>query len=139
GTRGAQSIVDIDDLQDARQQRYVLARQAVGIAAAVPMLMVMADNRQHSAKRLERLADVLADHRMLFHDRALSGSEARILRENLIRNRDLAQVVQEAAAFERHDRLFIKAHVASKLAGIAGQPLAMSFGMRIARLHAQSQ
>ena len=57
GTLRAQRIVDVHHLQHARQQRNFAPPQAIGISAAVGMFVMTANNRQHQAQRLERLAD----------------------------------------------------------------------------------
>src|ERR1700690_874340 len=51
GTRRAQRIIDIHDLQNARQQRNVAVTEPIGITTAVRMLVMMAKNRKPQPQR----------------------------------------------------------------------------------------
>ena len=44
---GSERVIYVGYLQDARQQRNVLAPKVIGIPGAVPVLVVVADDRQH--------------------------------------------------------------------------------------------
>src|ERR687896_940402 len=53
---------------DARAQRDLLARQAVGVTPTVPALVGAAHQRQHLGQELDRREDLLPDHRVPLHD-----------------------------------------------------------------------
>src|SRR5271169_6644752 len=59
----AQRIIDVHYLQNARQKRYLARPQAIRIAAAVRVLMMMADDWKHQPQRLQRTANGLAGYR----------------------------------------------------------------------------
>ena len=100
---------------------------------------MIANDGQHLAQRLERLADRLAGEGMHFHHSPLIGCEIRSLFQNLIGNRDLAQVVQIAASTQRNDRFLIESEIKPQVAGIHCQSFAVAFGVRVAALHAQAE
>ena len=88
------------------------ASEAVRVAAAVPVLVVMADDRQHQLQRAQRLADGLAGQRMLLHHAPLfRGEGLPAFLQNLVGYADLAQIVQIAAALQRHLRIAAPAPV----------------------------
>src|SRR6266404_8040125 len=65
---GAERVVDVAHLQNSGKQRDLGAAQPVWISAAVPMLMMMTDDRQHVAQTTQWPADVLTGDGMLLHD-----------------------------------------------------------------------
>src|ERR1700677_1049603 len=134
-----QRIVNIDHLQNARQEGYLAIAQTVGVAAAVGVLVMMPNDRKHQAQRLQRTANLLARYRMLLHDGPLLWCEIAAFFQDFIRHRDLSQVVQVAATPQRDDIFFVHAEEASELGGIAREPLTMAFGVWIAGFHAEPQ
>src|ERR1035441_4801196 len=76
---------------------------------------------------------------MLLHDLPFRRSQVASLLQDLIRDSDLSQIVQIAAAPEGDNTLFIHSQKAPKIRGIARQTLTVALGIRIARLDAQAQ
>ena len=74
-TRADECVVNIRNLQHARQQRDLFSTQAVRIAVAVPALMMMPDDGQHGSQRLHRPADFLSAGRMAAHDHPFFGAQ----------------------------------------------------------------
>ena len=62
---GAEGVVDVDDRHEAREERDLLAAQPVRIAAAVPALVVVPDDRTDEAERPHRHDEPVARRRML--------------------------------------------------------------------------
>ena len=56
---------------DPRPQGDVLGGETVGVAVAVPPLVVVADDRSCAREQVERLQQLVADQRMLFRDQPL--------------------------------------------------------------------
>jgi len=82
---------------DARAERDRLARQAVGIAAAVPALVLVTHERAYAGEELDRREDLLPDHRVLLDRLSLLGGERAVLAEDRVRERDLADIVKHRA------------------------------------------
>src|ERR1039457_1272481 len=106
------------------------------IAAAVRVLVMIADDRKHQAQRLQWKANPLAGHRMLLHDLPFRRSQVASLLQDLIRDSDLSQIVQIAAPPEGDNTLFIHSEKAPEIRGIARQTFTVALGIRIARLDA---
>ena len=65
-------MVGVAGEDDARADRDLLAGQAVGIAAAVPALVLVADDPGHAPEARDRAQDALADDGVLAHDLPLA-------------------------------------------------------------------
>src|SRR3982751_5529808 len=94
GPCGAQRIVYVDDLQDARQQRNLIAPKSIRVSAAVGVFVVMPNDRQHQPQGLQWLADVLSRDRVTLHDLPFFGSQVAPLLQNLVGDSDFAEIVQ---------------------------------------------
>ena len=110
GTRGGEGVIDVGDLQNARQQRNPFAAEAVGIAGAIPPLVMAADDGQHRRQGLHGPANFLAADGVHAHDLPLVGTEHAVLEEDGVGDADLADVVQIAAAIERQLIRFGNSH-----------------------------
>ena len=99
-----------------------MAAQAVGITAAIRMLMMISDNGKYQAQRFQRAADVFAGDGVLLHDRPFFWGEIRPFFQDFIGHGDFSQVVEIAAAAQGHNRFFCQSQMASKIAGVLGQP-----------------
>ena len=75
----------------------------IGVAAAVLVLVVRADDGKNVAKGLQRGADLLADEGVRLHEAALLGGERTGLEQDLIGHHHLADVVNHAAAPQSED------------------------------------
>ncbi len=100
-TRRAERIIDIDDLQNSRKQRNLLAHQSVWISASVPVFMMMSNDRQHESQRTQRLTNGFTDSRMLLHDLPIIGRKVHTLFQDLIGNSDFSEVVKISAPTQR--------------------------------------
>jgi hypothetical protein len=67
----------------------------VGIAGAVPALVLVADEPADAGEELHRREDLLPDDRVALHHRALVGGERARLVEDRLGHRDLADVVED--------------------------------------------
>src|SRR5947209_7326935 len=101
--------------------------------------MMVANDGQHAPERPQRPADGLSGDRMLLHDRPLFRGEARSLLQNVVRDRDLADVVQIAAALQGEDRVVVESDMASEAAGIGGESSAVVARVGIARLDSECE
>src|ERR1043165_449622 len=52
-TRGAERVLNVHHLQNSGQKRNVAPKQPIRISAAIEVLMMVADDRQHEAQRLQ--------------------------------------------------------------------------------------
>ena len=77
-------VVGIGERDDAGTQRDGLAAQAIGVAGAVPALVVVADDRREVARQSQRVADALADLGVLAHDAELVVGERPRLVEDVL-------------------------------------------------------
>src|SRR5262249_54542482 len=93
-----QSVVDVNNLEHARKDWDVMALESIRISGTVPILVVVADDRQHFAKRLQRLTDGLAVSRMPLHHIPLFRSELAAFLQDLIWNFNFAQIMQITTA-----------------------------------------
>ena len=93
---GDHRLVGVDDRHDPRPDRDLAAGEAVGIAAAVVPLVVVEHDRRRVAQRAGLLEDDLADLRVLRHDPPLGRREVAGLGQDLVRDRELAEVVEQA-------------------------------------------
>src|SRR5205807_8885850 len=108
GPVGGDGVVDVGELEDLRRHGELRAEQAVGIARAVQPLVVPADDGQEVPQALERLADALADERVLVHHDPLFFGQPAGLVDDLGGDPDLADVVQDAALAERLLRVLVE-------------------------------
>ena len=97
---------------DAARQRDVGARQAVGVAGAVPALVLGADRRRQVRERRDRGDDALAHRRVRPHDQPLGLVEAARLLQDRLRHAELADVVQERDLGRLHDLVVREARAA---------------------------
>src|SRR5438552_8653582 len=64
GSLGRQRVVDIDDREDADQERNLISRQAVRIARPVELLVMVTDQRNELLHRPQLSAELGAEDRM---------------------------------------------------------------------------
>ena len=115
-----EGVVVVDDADDPRAERDVLADQAVGIAGAVPALVVRADQRDDRIRERHVRDDLGADARMRLDAGELLGGERARLREDVLRHGQLADVVQQRRGLDAADLAL--AH-AERLGQASGEPL----------------
>ena len=105
GRLRAQRVVDVADGADATLERDLLACQAAGIAGAVPALVVGAGDRlgHLDERRVRAREDLGALRRVRLHDPPLVRVESAWLEQDVVRDSDLADVV-ECAGVAKHVR-----------------------------------
>ena len=137
--RARAGIVEVDRADDLREDRDFVAAQAVGIAAAVEALVVVPDDLADEPQRTQLAAQPVADHGVLLHQLELFARERRRLEQQGVRDADLADVVQVAAAIEGRDILGGPAERRPERHGIVRQPLAVPVGVLVARFDDERQ
>ena len=94
GPPARHGVVAVDHAHGAGDQRDLVAGQAVGVAAAVEALVVVA-HAGHQLLVEQRPHDLGADAGVLAHELPLFGGERPALEQHAVGHADLADVVQE--------------------------------------------
>src|SRR5579863_1224447 len=139
GTCGAERVVNVDNLQDSREHRNLRGEQPIGIAGAVRVFMMMPDDRKNEPERVQRLADVLSCDGMELHNLPFGGGEVGPFLQNLVRDGNLAEIVQVAAALERNDGILVHAEMTPKFGGVNRKALAVALSVWVAAFDDQSK
>ena len=121
-------VEGIDQPDDPGTKRNGLAAQPVRVAAPVPALVVMADDRRERAGRRQWLADPLADLGMPAHQVPFLAVERRRLGQDSLGHPDLADVVEQGAVGDRLEVEPVETRLRAQPGGQVGQPLAMALG-----------
>src|SRR5207248_11744952 len=107
---GARERVErIGDEHDPRRQRDVLPRQSIRVAHPIHALVARASALADERMQVELGEDVVRDHGMPPDDLPLSLVERRLLAQDLLRDADLAHVVEERADLDRLELLAAEA------------------------------
>ena len=138
-TLGRKCVEHVGDCGDLREEGDRAPRQPVGIAAAVEAFVMAADDRTHRRERAQLLAQALADHRVLPHGLNFGEGERPGLEQDGIGDRDLAKIVQVAPAMQRLDVVVVETERRADAGGVAGEPLAVPFGIGVARLDGERE
>src|SRR6185369_13605986 len=99
----ANRVEAIDNRDNARGDGDLFAAQAVRITAAVPLFVVMPDDRNHWIREIHTTEDLGAHDRVDLHLLKLSMSQRSRLIQNVRRNGKLADVMQQRTRFECGD------------------------------------
>jgi hypothetical protein len=134
-----QRIENVDDADDLGEEWDLVAAQRVGIAAPVQPFVMAQDDRPHPAQRLERRTERIANLRMPLHQLELLGGQRARLQQDRIGHADLADVVQIPAAVQRFEIVVAEPDRLTQPDGVAGEPLAVALGQRVARLDGERQ
>ena len=126
-----QRIVHVGEADDTRPQRNPLSTQCVGIACAIPVLMVVPHDRVHIVRKVDLFQDVGAGTGMQLHHIPLVGRQAFGFVQNLRRDHDLANVVQQCADAEPEDRILLDPGAARECARQVRDAFAMSLRVRV--------
>ena len=105
-----QRVEVVDDREDARAERNVVAPKSGGIALAVPPLVMAQNQRRHRIRERHRAHDVGADLRMRADLLELLGRQRTRLREDVLGHRELADVVQQGGRLDALDFVLRHAH-----------------------------
>ena len=100
---GRHRVVVVDDRQDARADRNVLAGQPLRIALAVPPLVVAQDQRRHRVGERHGGDDLRADLRVDADLLELFLRERSRLRQDVLGHGELADVVQQRGCLDALD------------------------------------
>jgi hypothetical protein len=100
GRSGGHRVVVVDDRQDARAERNVRTGQPLRIALAVPPLVVAHDERCHGIGERHSGDDLGADLRVDADLLELLRRERPGLRQNVLRDREIADVVQQCRGLD---------------------------------------
>ena len=113
-----QRVEVVDDREDARAERDLLALQARRIALAVPALVVAQDQRRHRIRERHRAHDVGADLRMGADLLELFGRQRPRLREDVLGHGQLADVVQQRRRLHALDLVLAHPEAARQRGGV---------------------
>ena len=106
GTGGRSSSLErVRDGEDARCERDLLSRERVRIPAAVPALVVRADDAEAFALEHGDAAEhLLAENGVRLHAPPLAAAQRARLLQDLVGDRDLADVVQQEPVLQPWSR-----------------------------------
>ena len=90
----SQRVQAIHRGQNARADRYRFALQSIRISAAIPFLVMSTHDRHHRIRKIHLLQNLRPNDRMDFHLLEFFRRELARLRDNVLRHRQLANVVQ---------------------------------------------
>ncbi len=135
---GGQCIEAVDDRQDAREQGDVGTLQAVGIAASIPMFVMVPHDPGHL--RMERdvaLAkeDAFADGTVRLHQGPFFRIQGTLFPQQRIGKIDLAHVVQASGQAEHGKIMGRQAQQSAQPYRKPGDPFAMLGGGQVVRGH----
>ena len=106
---GRERIETIDHGQDASAERDLIAREPVRIAGAIPVFMMVTHDGHHGIREVHAGEDIGADLRVFFHGGVFGIGEPARLVQDVLGNRKLAEVVQQARRFDGLKLPFIRA------------------------------
>ena len=127
-------MVGVDDQDDPRLERDVRAGEPVGVAAAVPVLVAVADDLAHVGEARDRCQDPLAELGMLLHDPVLLRRERPLLREYVRGDADLPDVVHQRAELEALESRRVELELFADGEGEIGDRPGMRRRLLVARL-----
>jgi hypothetical protein len=140
GALGAQRLGHVGDRQDAREQVEAEAGAPARVAAAVEALVVVAGDAGDGRERGHAPEDLLGQAGMGAHGVPLLGAELARLVEDQVRDGELAEVVQQAGAAQRAQRLGVEAEARAEGDGDLGDALGVAAGVRRLRVdHARER
>jgi hypothetical protein len=101
GAVGRHRVPGVADEADAAGERHVLAGEPVGVAVAIPTLVLGAHGRREVGERADRAHDLRADRRVLAHHVPLRRGKAPPLLQDRVGHADLPDVVQQRHLADR--------------------------------------
>src|SRR5206468_1776585 len=103
----------VGDVDDAGAERDLLALEPVGVASAVEALVMVPDRGYRVVQEAEAVDDAGALVRVPLHQRPFVLGEARRLEQDRVRNRQLADVVEERRVAEQVELRLREAELAA--------------------------
>ncbi len=104
-------MVRVAGEDDPRLERDVVAREAVRVAGAVEALVAAPHDAPDFGELLDRSEDARAEVGMRLDDRALVVGQRPGLREDRLRDPDLADVVEEGAELQALQRAWLQSEL----------------------------
>ncbi len=111
--------------QNARANGNALALQPVGIAGAIPALMMRPHDGSHRVGKAHALQDFGAHHRVDLHLLELFAGQFSRFRDDVLRHRQLSDVVQHRGRAQRLQLRFVQAQFLADLHRVGLHPLQM--------------
>ena len=139
GAIGRHRVPGVADEADPARERDRLAGEAVGIAAAVPALVLGAHGGGEVRERADRADDLGADRRVLAHDVPLGTAQPAGLLQDRVGHADLADVVQQRHLADRGRVLGVHPELARDLERQLEHRLGMRSGVVLARVERRQQ
>src|SRR5262249_38526166 len=115
------------------------AAEAVGVAVAVPALMMVANDGEDGFQGFHWPADFFSPSGVAAHYDPFVGVELAGLEQNGIGNADLSDVVEESSPVKRLELAAPQAEVVPKRNADKGQPLTVTAGLLVALLNGERQ
>src|SRR5687767_6519312 len=125
-------VVRVAGEDDPAAHRNGVAGQAVGVAAAVPALVLVAHDPRYAPESRDRPEDALADDRMLLHQDPLVVVEWTVLVQDRVRDADLADVVQQGRGLHAGDLVRVQGERAGDPDGQLHDCLGVVAGVAVA-------
>ena len=136
---GGHRLERVGAVEDPGQLRDLLTDQPIRIARAVVPLVVVADDRQLRGQLGDRGDDLRTEHRVAVHDRPLILGQPVRLEQNVIRDADLPDVVEQAAPLQGLHLRLVAAHDVPDVARDHHHPTAVHARRWIALVDGLSQ
>ncbi len=132
-------VINIGDLQNAGQKRNLIASKSVRVPGAIPLLVVVANDRQHRGQRFQMTANLLSTDSVTAHGHPLVLRQLAGFEKDAIRNPNFADVVQIAAAIEREQTHSIQPQSDAESDAGKRETLAVPACIRVALLNGPRQ
>ena len=124
----------VGDVDDPGAERDLLAAEPVRVAGAVEALVVVADRRHRVLEEAEAVDDARALLGVALHQRPLLARQARRLEEDRVRDRELADVVEERRVAEQVELRLREAELAADRERELLHAPRVAGGVRVARV-----
>ena len=131
GSFRGQCVENVDDCEYPGGKGNRVAEQAIGIACAVKMLVMMTNGQRRTLQPRVARNDFYAQERMSLHDIELVGSQLAGFQQDVVRDADLANIVQECANDQIRNLRFRHAHRLGKSDRIKRYPVVVGIRVRI--------
>src|SRR5438552_1454069 len=129
----------VGDGEDPREERDVLAREAIEVPGPVPPLVMVADAAPHEVDARQVADDHVAERDVLLDDRVLIGGQRRRLAQDRVGDADLADVVHQARHPEGPPQVRLEADPVGDEQCVPGDVLGMALRVAILRVHGDDE
>ena len=131
GPVGRHGVERVGDAHDAAEEGDLVALHALGVAAAVHVLVVHEPVARLLLEQRHRLEDVLPLGRVLLHDLVLLVGEGGGLAQDLVLDADLADVVDDPREVDALHLLRAHPEVLGDTGGVVGDALGVAAGVGV--------